>query len=151
MSPNADSPLSWDDGYGAAYQVDVGEKDVLLWKTAGWYASRVFLAIDGQHLVRLGNWARGRTPNSDNLAIAFYADGKLIKSYSETDLIKDVSKAVATATHHSMWGRDPQRFIKFDGPIARRKDDTQFELTTVDGIHYVFSVSDGSVLSAEPK
>jgi hypothetical protein len=151
MSTNANDPRSWDGGVGVAFKVQAGDADLVLWKTSGWYASRVFLATDGKHLVRIGNWPRGRKPQPDHLAVAFYADGQLVKSYSTVDLIKDMSKVQASTGHYGFLGSESMGFVKFVGPMEHAKDDTQFELTMVDGVHYVFSVADGTILSSSQK
>lgn len=125
-------------GAGHAYRVLEGGQDELLWSTSGWYAYRVCLSDDGRYLVRLGNWPRGRAPSAEHLAIAFYDQGKLLKSYSTKDLILDPDKIQPSVSHYQFVRGTPH----FVGPYGYA-----FQLITADGVEYRFDVRTGAVSS----
>ena len=101
-----------------------------LWQVF-WYSFTVYPASDGKHVVRMGPWAQ----SVSNLAIAFYAEGKELKRYTISDLVKDTNKLKHTVSHF-FWRTD----LKYDD-----KAGTVF-LKTVDGISYTFSVKTGEVI-----
>ena len=68
-----------------------------LW-TIDWYAFGVDVSSDGQHLVRYGPWAS--SPN--DLAVAFYDKGRLIKEYDIESLVSDFD-ALSYSVSHFMW------------------------------------------------
>jgi hypothetical protein len=109
-----------------------------MWRTSGWYSYQTYISRDGKYLVRLGNWPRGEGPSEKHLGIAFYKKGKLLKSYSTRELIKNVSLVPRSASHY--------RFLKevegFDPPTS-----LQFVIKTVDNVRYVFDVQNGEITS----
>lgn len=125
-------------GSGALYEVSADGSNKLLWTTRGWYAFQVYISPDGMYLVRLGNWPRAYKPSKDHLAIAFYKNGKLIKSYSTLDLIKDLSAVRPSVSHYSYY----KKIIGFIGDISYR-----FSLITIDNIEYIFDISNGGIVS----
>lgn len=124
---------------GAVYEVSESGPDRLAWSTSGWFAYTTYLSYDGQYLVRIGNWPAGYEPSFNDLAIAFYNRGKLLKQYSTKELIKDVSQVPASVSHyeflHEVRGfyRNTTRF---------------FTIVMVDGTEYTFDVSNGEVLES---
>lgn len=138
---------------GAAYQLggDGGMRE--LWRTEGWYASTVLLANDGRHLVRMGPWPSGWEPTPEHLAVAFYRDGQLLRSYSTADLIKDKKRVQVSASHyfwlavadHSDWFRfDPDREPRLDNNYG------EFRLKTIEGVLYRFSLESGKIIGEVP-
>jgi|GEM_PF-3224971 hypothetical protein len=55
---------------------------VPLW-TVNWYASNVYIASDGVHLIRMG----GPAENMRSEAVAYYANGKLLKTFVVDDFV----------------------------------------------------------------
>jgi hypothetical protein len=53
-----------------------------------WYALRMHLACgDGNPvLIRIGPWPRGSRPSQDDLGIAFYRAGRLVRTHSMLDI-----------------------------------------------------------------
>ncbi len=101
--------------------------------------------------MRLGNWPRGRELSEKHLAIAFYKDGKLLKSYSTKDLVKD-PKALFVTTGHYKWQKGK---LQFDDGMATYinkdgKQETDFVsrviIVTKDNIAYMFNLNDGEIL-----
>ena len=92
---------TWDqeNGLGIAYRVRQDGTDEELWRTEGWYSFEVYLSFDGNYLVAMGPWSEGREPKKEDLAVAFYAKGKLLKQYSTTDLVRDKRKVVQSVSH----------------------------------------------------
>lgn len=98
-----------------------------LWSVS-WYAFKVFPASDGEHLIRMGPWAS----SPDQLALAFYANGREIKQYLIRDLVKDPSRLRYTVSHF-FWLAE-----------ASYDDKTQlFHVKTVDSQPYTFSILTG--------
>lgn len=133
-----DSPLDREKGRGICYQVLGERNDQIFWETSGWYSSRVYLTHDGKSLVRFGNWPRGHELSDDHVAIAFYFAGKLIKSYSTKDLVKDPQK-IQTSMSHYYWHKGSPEIEVYR---------YQFTLTTIDNIEYVFDIKTGNIILA---
>lgn len=96
-----------------------------------WYSFSVYPSSDGRHIVRMGPWAT----SVDDLALAFYENGKELKQYLIRDLIKDEMKLQRTVSHF-FW-RKEARFNDKDGTIL---------IETTDGQQYLFSVTTGEIL-----
>lgn len=137
MTPDPKARYDRKRGWGYAYEVTDKGPDKLLWKTSGWFASRVALSSWGRYLVRLGNWPRGRTPSAKHLGIAFYDRGKLLKRYSTKDLLKDPTKLQPSISHY----RFLQSVVGFS-PRAR----WHFSIVTIDGKRWTFDVRSGAVI-----
>mgnify|MGYP001765884185 FL=1 len=118
--------------YSGLYRND-GSREPL-WKVY-WYSFSVYLSSDGKHVVRLGPWAQ----STRDLALAFYEDGKELKQYAISDLVKDTGALKHTVSHF-FWRTD----LKYN-----EKEGTVF-LKTVDGISYTFSVKTGEIIKKEP-
>jgi len=127
-------------GKGVVYQVRPKGRDKLLWSMRGWYAFQTFLSHDGNYVVRIGDWPRGRKPSSKHLAIAFYKRGKLLARYSTKQLIRDTSKVSASISHY-FFKKSVRGFL----PYSHR-----FEITMVDGVTYQFDARTGKIMSTNP-
>jgi hypothetical protein len=130
--------------YGVAYEIKPSGGLKELWRIKGWYSFKVFLADDGSHLVRMGPWNFGSDPASDHLAVAFYRDGKLLKSYSTAELVKDHSRVRRSSSHYQWLN---EREMGAEGPQLDWNG--QFNLTTADGINYRFDVTTGEIKATE--
>lgn len=91
-----------EEAFVKAYKILPDGKDEFLWSSVGWYANQVFLTNDCEYLIRMGNWARGREPSPEDLAVAFYRNGEMLLSYSTADLIQN-NESVRTSTGHYNW------------------------------------------------
>jgi len=123
---------------GAAYELLESGSFRQLWTVSGWYAITVFLSDDGEHLVRMGNWAEGHELSKDDLAVAFYKKGMLLKQYSTADLVKDATAIRRTVSHYN--------WQACEEGMPRLTRDNRFSLKTIDGVLYTFDVTDGSIL-----
>ncbi len=147
-------PDNWSDGYGTAYRIRNNGSDLLLWRTKGWYSSEVYLSHDGLSLVAMGLWNGGSEPRKEDLAVAFYTEGKLIKQYSTADLVKDKSKVMKSLSHYSWLARDVE-LLKRDNerdPEAELRvfPNNTFRLKTCDGLVYFFDMATGEMLEKKP-
>ncbi|MCB1275268.1 hypothetical protein [Prosthecobacter sp.] len=142
------------EAFGVAYKMDDEGKFKELYRTEGWYSFSVFISRDGQYLVRMGPWSVGREPAQDDLAVAFYKDGKLLKEYSTAELVRDKSKVVATVSHYFWQAPSP-----LDDSVTAAERlrlrlhlgyDNEFQIHTIDGWTYTFDVTSGKIISREP-
>ena len=136
--------------FGVAYRMDKDGKFTELYRTTDWYSFEVHVSMNGRHLVQMGPWNGGSTPKTNHLAIAFYRDGKLLKSYSTAELIRDPQQVDTTVSHYD-W-RAPSRRAKLtEGQVLQLQPklsyDDKFTLHTIDGWTYVFDATTGAIVS----
>ena len=139
-----DEELSfWNEEYGSKIRdirqkysesglYSTGDGTAPLW-TVDWYAHGVLPFSDGIHVVREGPWARSRGDE----AVSFFANGKLLKSYSISDL--KVSRwAMQRTVSHFFW-RDETSI-----------DDLEltYEIKPRKGKTIVFDVTTGEIVNA---
>jgi hypothetical protein len=103
-----------------------------LW-TVDWYAFHTIVASDGVHLIRYGNW----TSSYDKEAIAFFANGKLLRTYRINQLV-DIPILLPHSVSHFDW-------LKSD---AFDDASLEFSLTTYDGNRIVFDARTGEIISS---
>ena len=137
MIPDKQDRYNRENGSGICFKVTPDLTDKIIWKTIGWYSFRTHLSDDGKYLVRMGNWPRGSELSGEDLAVAFYKEGQLIKSYSTKDLVKDRSAIEITVSHYS-WLSE----IKNLEPFSYR-----FTIVTKDNIEYIFNIENGKIIS----
>lgn len=102
-----------------------------LW-TVHWYSFSVYPSSDGKHVVRMGPWAT----SVEDLALAFYENGKPLKQYLIKDLIKN-QLALRRTVSHFFWSSE-KSFNDKEGTML---------LKTTDGQTYLFSVKTGEILT----
>ena len=147
-------PGNHSDGFGIAYRIRDNGSDLELWRTQGWYFTEVFLSKDGDFLVAMGPWNGGSEPRKEDLALAFYREGKPIKQYSTADLVKDKSKVRKSLSHYTWLARDAE-LIK---PYSERDPEAElrafsndiFRLKTCDGLVYFFDMTTGEIKDRKP-
>lgn len=127
------------DGNGVCYRLEDDGTLSKVWSTEGWYAYQVYLSGGGRYLVRMGPWNSGSRPSPDDLALAFYKDGKLLKRYSTSDLIVRPMMLRVTVSHYD-WLADH----KHPSPELVGNE---LRLRTSDQIEYVFDATTGDVKS----
>ncbi|NUZ12865.1 hypothetical protein HUZ36_18970 [Pseudoalteromonas sp. McH1-7] len=127
------------EAYGRAFRLNYDGTEEELWSVSGWHANNVYLAgKEAVNLVRLGNWARGQAPENEDLAVAFYERGKLLKSYSTADLIEKPDSVKLSVSHYQ-W--------KLSSNLAR--NNKYFYIETVENITYKFDVSTGEIVDVK--
>lgn len=104
-----------------------------LW-TVDWYAHQVYLSDDGVHLVRMGPWAS----SLNDLAVAFYTRGKLIKDYTIESLLSDPTAIMRTVSHF-MWKNN----VVFDAATH------QLTIETLSKDKHIFDITTGSLISSK--
>jgi len=137
------------ESYGSAgttkvYAVDAGEDRLV--DSYSWYAGTLHLQCltrltDGRNavsIVQFGPWARGRAANRDQLAVAFHAGGRLLRSYSTLDIAGAPDNVAASISHYTVF-RDVEGFVTADGK-------TVFRMTTVDNRRLTFDPGTGNLL-----
>lgn len=136
--------------FGIAYRLSEEGTLEELYRTSGWYSFQVFVSADGSYLVQMGPWNTGDRPHKDHLAVAFHKDGKLVRSYSTADLIKDPAKVMASVSHYMWLAPD----IRHDASEAeqyalrpRLDYENKFTLHTIDGWTYEFDATTGNITS----
>lgn len=128
--------------YGEAFEapLDGGplEDAGPLWRVDGWYSHETFISDDGRALVRIGPWA-SEDP-ADELAIAFYLDGRETRRYSVAELLDD-RDAVQRSVSHYTWQKREQGYPQL-------ADNSRFELLTVEDRVISFDIGSGEVRDA---
>ena len=136
--------------FGVAYRLDKDGKFTELYRTTNWYSFEVYVSMDGRHLVQMGPWNFGDGPAAKDLAVAFHKDGKLLKSYSTTELIKDPKQVDRSVIHYD-WRAPSRRLTLTEGQVLQLEPkltyDDKFTLHTIDGWTYVFDVTTGTIVS----
>jgi hypothetical protein len=141
---------------GVAYLVQWDGSLKELYRTEGWYSFEVFISSDGKYLVRMGDTGSGNTPRKEDLAVAFYQNGKLNKEYSTADLVTDNSKIVPSDDGGYVWRYQGPRqdngeisdlgLLRFRLHLDR---DNKFKIYTIDGWTYTFDATTGEIASRE--
>ena len=124
--------------HGVAYELLENGDSKELWNVRGWYDFEVYLSNEAEYLVRMGNWASGKEPSKEDLAVAFYHKGTLLKKYSTADLIKRKRNVDRTVSHY-FWRSDGQEFPKMEY-------EGKFLLKTIENRLYTFDISTGEII-----
>lgn len=99
--------------------------------TVDWYAKGAQPLSDGIHLVRPGQWAG----SYGSEAVAFFANSKLIRSYSVSELVANPKDMPHTISHFT-W----RAYEKLNEQYKR------YTIVTKEKKHYVFDVTTGEVI-----
>jgi hypothetical protein len=102
-----------------------------LW-TVDWYSFRVYLASDGVHLVREGDWPSDYATE----AISFFAHGKLLRTYRINELVAD-PRLLPHSVSHFQWLES--------GSID--DNDLTFTVLTKAKTKIIFDLKTGAILS----
>ena len=133
-----------------------------LWKVSGWYAfpGDVFLSQDGKTLVRIiSNFFHepNETTSSNKEVLFFYRKGKLKRTYKVKELIKNLKKGIPISSFNvtQNWVKDskiaPSDWYSIEthpkGGIGTITPPDVFQLTTIEGIHYIFDLKNGELIT----
>ncbi len=148
-------------GKGVAYRAkrDGVEK---LWEVTGWYAppGDVTLSSDGKTLVRVVSGVlyqgdEAKLPNEE--VLFFYRKGKLQKTYKVSELIEDVKKGMRVGMFlpDRYWVSEtkiaPSDWYRIetspDGAAGMVQHPEVFQLTTLEGAHFIFDLKNGDLLA----
>ena len=118
--------------------------------TYNWYSLRIHLSCNiwrnGRSettVVRVGPWNDGHRANKNDLAIAFYLNGKLLKKYSTLDISGKPTNVSGSVSHYTV-------FSSIDGFQRQGHGRLDFIATRVDGVQMRFSSDTGQMIRAEP-
>lgn len=131
-------------GKTLVYHVTKGRDE--LEDTYDWYATTVYLAGTGggTSLVRMGPWSEGHEPNGEQLALAFYWHGKLLKQYSTLEIAKSRENVRRTVSHYE-WKKRVIGYCWLKSDAARVLV-YGFALETIDGRVLGFDVKTGKLM-----
>jgi hypothetical protein len=143
------------DNFGEQGKLDVykitGDGEALLC-SFDWYADDIYLTDnfrmggDSYALVRIGPWPKGREPDDETLAIAFYKGCKEIKRYSTADIVKmgykNPKNVVQSASHYSVFKQ-----IKGFRPMGWGQ--YAFDIITFEGNEMSFDTATGALRTQE--
>jgi hypothetical protein len=116
------------------YEID--ETEEAIW-TVDWYASEVDISPDGKHLVRWGPWPS--IDGYDELALEFYENGGLLRSYRISDLVAAPQTLPRTVSHLA-W-RAESEFDAEKGELYLRTENDE---------EYLFDVTTGDTIQKRP-
>ena len=128
-----------DSGTTSIFRVQPGNDRLIF--TYPWYSQQLYLRCllfspcpSNIQVVRFGPWARGSQAKASDLAIAFYLDGRLLRSYSTLDIAGTPSNIERSSNHYSVFdavpgyergpGMDLFRVHTFDGRLLSFDLDT---------------------------
>jgi hypothetical protein len=120
----------------------VREKEDLLELTFDWYAPQIALqgTSKGLAVIRFGSWPRGHVATPDELAIAFYLNGKLLHSYSTLDIAGKPENVSFSVSHY--------RVIKKQLGFRWIEGNTHaYYVQTTDGRVISFNIDTGEIMS----
>ena len=105
-----------------------------LW-TVDWYADSVIVFSDGVHIARWEPWAGSLSDE----ALAFFENGKELRSYRISDLADTTLASIRTVSHF-YWNRGDSAEI--------HENDHTFSLITMSDERYTFDYTTGDMISA---
>lgn len=125
----------------------VGRDRDRLVETYAWYSGRIYLQRltrmpDGQFaisVVQFGPWARGQHANADDLALAFYARGALLRIYSTLDIAGSPERVAGSVSHYEVF--KSVEGYELNGSLSA------FAAMTVDGRRLLFNPATGDLLN----
>lgn len=124
----------------------VGEDEDILEHTYDWYTTLIYLsgASGKTSVVRFGGWNKGHSANTNDLALAFYYDGRLLKSYSTLDIAGQPDN-VSTSVSHYVWYGNVRGYGYLTSPSSKYLI-YGFTLKTKDGRTLCFDVKTGELV-----
>jgi hypothetical protein len=130
-------------GTTTVFRVERRPPDTLL-DQYDWYSQQIYIecAVGGERepagvsVVRLGPWARGYLANPDDLAIAFYLNGRLLRRYSTLDIAGKPENVFSSKSHYVV-------FTEISGYRRIDSDRYAFDVTTTDGRAIAFDAATG--------
>ena len=124
----------------------VGKDQDVLEHTYNWYTRLIYLsgASEKTSVVRFGSSYSGHEANTNDLALAFYYDGRLLKSYSTLDIAGKPDN-VSTSVSHYSWAEGIRGYDYIRSASAKHLI-YGFALKTKDGRTLCFDVKTGELV-----
>jgi len=124
----------------------VGKDRDVLEHTYDWYSTQIYLSGANQKtsVVRFGGWNSGHEANTNDLALAFYYDGRLLKSYSTLDIAGKPDNVSTSITHYE-WSGAIRGYDYIVSPSSKYMT-YGFTLKTKDGRTLCFDVKTGELI-----
>ncbi len=131
-------------GVTTVYRVEK-EQDVPV-HTYDWYSAHIYMSGANRKvsIIRFGPWNMGHQAGPNDLALALYYDGQLLKSYSTLDIVGRHGN-VETSVSHYRWYK---RIIGYGHYALPPSAQTiyGFGIETLDGRNLCFNVTTGELL-----
>lgn len=118
--------------YAKSGLYEMGDTEQAIW-TVDWYAFEVDITTDGKHLVRWGPWPS--IEGYDELALEFYENGVLLRSYRVSDLVAAPRRLPRTVSHLA-WKAESEFNAEKGELYVRTENDEE----------YLFDVSTGDII-----
>lgn len=132
-------------------------QDVLV-EVYDWFSQQIFVLCgpgSDINVVRVGPWHRGHNPRPDDLALAFYNSGQLLKNYVSLDIagteqeqnsgLSNYKNVSASVSHYSVFTTWPElvKVTYTEGPIFL--EDWVIRAQTIDGRILMFDIASGEL------
>jgi hypothetical protein len=139
-----------DELYGTAGTTNVfrveKDRDVSV-HSYDWFSQRIFIECNvsdsktptGVSVIRLGPWSRGHLARADQLAIAFYFKGQMLKEYSTLDIAGSPENVSASVSHYTV-------IEKVLGYRRLGGNRALFDVETVAGRTITFDAASGEIV-----
>jgi hypothetical protein len=139
------------------YRVE-NTQDVLI-EVYDWFSQQLFVLCGlGADIavVRVGPWHRGHNPGADDLALAFYKGGRMIKRYGTLDIaggelernggLSNYKNVSTSESHYTVFRPWPElvKITTADGPVF--SENWVIKAQTVDGRALTFDIASGELL-----
>ena len=135
--------------FGRAYKLQDDGQIRELWQVEGWYSfHECFLSDDGRYLVRVIDSPGGSKVSKDDLTIAFYDRGELLRQFSTADLVRGEKDGLGSV-RYSRGPSEPEVESSWPAFDLSAFGDNTFRVTTVDRITYAFNVTTGEIIPAD--
>jgi len=131
--PETSLKNSADEAYPASGLYPANGSVTPIW-SVDWHAPTVYLSGDGRYLVRMGPWAQKR----NDLAVAFYDRGKILRAYAIDDLVRNPDDLPRSISHFR-W----QRQVNLDD------ENGSFCVATLGNEIHEFDITTGRLTSSE--
>jgi hypothetical protein len=129
---------------GSTRIYQVGDPDDVLLHTYDWYSPQIFLegflGTREVYVVQTGPWHRGARASADDLALAFYKNGRLIRRYSTLEIAGRPENVSASVSHYVVF----RRLAGFRRPYGNQ---LVFDAERHDGQALTFDADTGATLS----
>ncbi|MEW6169975.1 MAG: hypothetical protein AB1472_00195 [Candidatus Omnitrophota bacterium] len=134
------------EGETSIYRVYPENKTEQLMSTYNWYSQEIYLLDDCATVVRFGPWPQGSKATKEDLAIAFYNGGLLIKEYSTLDIAGKEDNVERTVSHYNILKKVLGfRIVGGDDAIFDNEY-IVFDVETIDGRKLSFNVENGKII-----